>query len=224
MATDISAATAATGSAAVAAGTTGKATIAKNFDTFLQLLTTQLKNQNPMDPLDTNQFTSQLVQFAQVEQQINMNTSLGSLISLQQTSQIAAAMNFLGSTVSVEGSTAKLQNGRADWSFTLDKPAAASISVQSATGEVVYTENRTLGAGAQSFAWNGRAANGQVLTDGDHTISVVAKDASGQPVSVSTLVQGMVDGVDLSKSPPILSIGGQEFTLDKIKQVRRTTS
>jgi flagellar basal-body rod modification protein FlgD len=164
------------------------------------------------------------VQFAQVEQQINMNTSLGSLISLQQTSQIAAAMNFLGSTVSVEGSTAKLQNGRADWSFTLDKPAAATINVKSATGEVVYTENRTLGAGAQSFAWNGRGANGQVLTDGDYTISVVAKDASGQPVSVSTLVQGVVDGVDLSKSPPVLSIGGQEFTLDKIKQVRRTTS
>lgn len=224
MATNISAATAATGTAAVVASTAGKATIAKNFDTFLQLLTTQLKNQNPLDPLDTNQFTSQLVQFAQVEQQINMNTSLGSLVSLQQTSQTAAAMNFLGSTVTAEGRTAKLQNGRADWAFTLDKPAAAAISVQSETGEVVYSENRTLSAGAQSFSWDGRGTNGQVQTAGNYTIAVVAKDASGQAVSVSTLVQGVVDGVDLSQSPPVLSIGGQEFSLDKIKQVRRATS
>src|SRR5258706_10792171 len=82
--------------------------IAKNFNTFLELLTTQLKNQNPLQPLDTNQFTQQLVQFAQVEQQINMNTSLGTMISLQQATQTSAAMGFLGTTVPVDGNTAKL--------------------------------------------------------------------------------------------------------------------
>src|SRR3954447_371597 len=82
------------------------ATIAGNFDTFLQLLTTQLKNQNPLDPLDTNQFTQQLVQFAQVEQQMNMNTSLGTLISLEKATQTTAALSFLGSTVVVDGATA----------------------------------------------------------------------------------------------------------------------
>src|SRR5215831_9538197 len=89
-----------------ASGTTGivgSQTIAGNFNTFLQLLTTQLKNQNPLSPLDTNQFTQQLVEFAGVEQQINMNTQLGSLISLQQTAQATNALNFVGAPVAVNG-------------------------------------------------------------------------------------------------------------------------
>ena len=215
--------TPASAAAAVAASTaTTRATIAQNFDSFLQLLTTQLKNQNPLDPLDTNQFTQQLVQFAQVEQQMSMNTSLGTLISLQQATQTSAAMSFLGSTVVVEGATARLQSGSAVWSYAVDKPAAATINVQNAAGEVIYAENRTLNAGAQTFTWNGRDSNGRQLPDANYTISIVAKDAGGQPVAVSTLVQGVVDGVDLSQTPPLLSIGTQTFTLDKIKQVRRS--
>src|SRR3989454_7028622 len=85
-----------------------KTTIAGNFQDFLQLLTTQLKNQNPLDPLDTNQFTQQLVQFAQVEQQINMNTSLTQLIALQQTAQMTQAIGLVGATVTVDGASAKL--------------------------------------------------------------------------------------------------------------------
>src|SRR3954462_4168733 len=92
-------------------------TIAGNFQTFLQLLTTQLKNQNPLSPLDTNQFTQQLVQFAQVEQQIGMNSSLNALLSLQQAGQTSAALGFLGQAVTVSGDTAKLAGGRASWSF-----------------------------------------------------------------------------------------------------------
>src|SRR5512144_3439046 len=85
--------------------------IASNFTTFLQLLTTQLQNQNPLDPLDTNQFTQQLVQFAQVEQQINMNTSLTQLIALQQTAQMTQAVGLIGATVTVDGATAQLSGG-----------------------------------------------------------------------------------------------------------------
>src|SRR5437588_11340467 len=85
-----------------------KATIAQNFDTFLQLLTTQLKNQNPLDPLDTNQFTQQLVQFASVEQQINMNTQLTTLVSLQKASQPTQPMGFLGADATADGTTATL--------------------------------------------------------------------------------------------------------------------
>src|SRR3954447_23342740 len=119
--TSAAAPTAATtaGNTATAATTAlGKDSIAQNFTTFLKLLTTQLKNQNPLDPLDTNQFTQQLVQFAQVEQQMNMNTSLSSLIALQQTGQTTAALGYLGQTVTVSGDKAQLVNGHANWSFT----------------------------------------------------------------------------------------------------------
>src|SRR5436190_14212167 len=106
-----------------------KDTLASNFGSFLQLLTTQLKNQNPLDPLDTNQFTQQLVQFASVEQQINMNGQLGTLISLQQTAQVNNALNFLGTTVSVSGTTAQLEGGQATWSYAVTKPATATINI-----------------------------------------------------------------------------------------------
>src|SRR3954451_9401147 len=98
-------------------GSSSNPGIASNFTAFLQLLTTQLKNQNPLEPLDTNQFTQQLVQFAQVEQQITMNSSLSTLISLQKATQTSAALGFLGSTVRVEGDTARLAGGSAAWSY-----------------------------------------------------------------------------------------------------------
>src|SRR6266478_5847935 len=85
--------------------------IAGNFQSFLTLLTTQLQNQNPLDPLDTNQFTQQLVEFAGVQQQLNTNDSLATLVSLQQTAQSTQALGFVGKTAVVKGSTAALSGG-----------------------------------------------------------------------------------------------------------------
>jgi flagellar basal-body rod modification protein FlgD len=209
-----------------AAGTAGGGsatakTIAGNFDTFLQLLTTQLKNQNPLDPLDTNQFTQQLVQFAQVEQQIRQNQQLETLISIEKTAQATTALAFVGATVAVDGQTAALTNGSATWAFNVPKPAAATVAIKSSTGQTVYSGNFTMQVGAQQFQWDGRDNNGLKWPDGNYTMSIVGKDASGQPVSISSEVEGIVDSVDLTKTPPVLSIGGQTFTLDKIKRVVR---
>jgi flagellar basal-body rod modification protein FlgD len=204
-----------------AASVTSGASIAKNFDAFLTLLTTQLKHQNPLDPLDTNQFTQQLVQFAQVEQQIGMNSSLGALIALQQANQASAALGFLGTTVSVNGDTAPLADGRASWSFTTNAPASATVTIRSATGQTAYAGTFAVAAGAQEFAWDGRGNDGTRWPDGSYTIGITAKDATGQAVAISTEVAGVVDGVDVTQQPMQLSIGNQKFTIDKIKQVRR---
>jgi flagellar basal-body rod modification protein FlgD len=208
--------------ATTSSGTSGA--IAQNFQAFLQLLTTQLKSQNPLDPLDTNQFTQQLVQFAQVEQQMTMNSSLTSLISLQRATQTAAALGFLGSTVVVDGDTARLTDGKATWNYLASKPASAVINIQSSTGQVVYTENKTLTAGPHQFNWNGRDSKGNALPAGDYKISIVAKDAAGQAVSISTEVEGLVEGIDLTQSPAVLTINGSGITLDKIRHVRRQAS
>src|SRR5436305_4291100 len=119
----VSAPAANTGSTSSTSSTTGvdKETLAGNFQTFLTLLTTQLKNQNPLDPLDTNQFTAQLVQFAQVEQQLKSNTQLGTLVSLQQTAQNTQALQFVGQTVGVSGKTTALTNGTATWNLNVPK-------------------------------------------------------------------------------------------------------
>ena len=208
---------------ASSAGATGvdKNSLAGNFQTFLTLLTTQLKNQNPLDPLDTNQFTQQLVQFAQVEQQLKQNEQLAALVAMERTAQATTALAYVGQTVVVDGQTAALKDGQATWSFVAPKPVAAAITVKSATGQTVYSGNFTINTGTQNFTWDGRDNSGVKWPDGNYTLSVTAKDASGQSVAISSEVQGVVDSVDVTKSPPVLSIGGQTFTLDKIKRVVR---
>src|SRR3954454_20033634 len=201
--------------------TANKASLAQNFDTFLTLLTTQLKNQNPLDPLDTNQFTQQLVQFAGVEQQINMNQQLTSLVALQKANQVTSAMSFLGATATVDGSSTKLTGGKGSWSFSVDKPSTGTITIKDSTGQTAYSGTFPLNAGTQAFAWDGRGNNGTQWPDGNYTLSITAKDASGQSVAVSTTVNGTVDAVDLTQNPPALTIGGQSYSLDKIKQVVR---
>src|SRR4029077_8706370 len=159
-----------------------KASLAGNFDTFLRILTTQLKNQNPLDPLDTNQFTQQLVQFAGVEQQINMNQQLTSLVALQKANQTTSAMGFLGAATTVDGSSTQLTQGKASWSFSVDKPSTGTITIKDSVGQTAYSGTFPLNAGAQNFAWDGRGNNGTQWPDGAYTLSITAKDATGQAV------------------------------------------
>ena len=201
-----------------------KGTLAGNFQTFLTLLTTQLKNQNPLDPLDTNQFTAQLVQFAQVEQQLKQNDQLAALVSLQQTAQNTAALEFVGQKVGVTGNTAALSGGKAAWNLDVPKPATGTVTIASATGQTVFRGNYSMNAGSQPFVWDGKDASGLQWPDGNYTISVSAKDASGQPVAVPTEIQAVVDSADLSSNPPVLSIAGQNYTLDKIRRVIRNSN
>ena len=201
-----------------------KNTLAGNFQTFLTLLTTQLKNQNPLDPLDTNQFTQQLVQFAQVEQQLRGNEQLATLVSIEKSAQSTTALAFVGQNVAVDGQTAKLKNSSATWSFQVPKPISANVTITNATGQTVYSGSFTMDTGLQTFAWDGRDNTGTLWPDGKYTIAVTGKDASGQTVSVPTEVEGIVDSVDLNQTPPVLSMGGQDYTLDKIKRVVRPGS
>jgi flagellar basal-body rod modification protein FlgD len=205
----------------VSTGLDGK-TIAGNFQTFLQLLTTQLKNQNPLDPLDTNQFTQQLVQFAQVEQQLKQNDQLAALVSLQKTVQGTQALNFVGQMVAVDGTTAPLADGEAKWLLSSPKPVTAQITLKSKTGQTVYSGSYSIAAGSsQPFVWDGKDASGLKWPDGNYTLSITAQDASGQSVALSSEIQARVDSADLTQDPPTLSIAGQNYTIDKLKRVLR---
>jgi flagellar basal-body rod modification protein FlgD len=203
------------------AAQTSRASIANNFDTFLLLLTTQLKNQNPLDPLDTNQFTQQLVQFAGVEQQIRTNDSLEALVKLNQSSQLSTAMNYVGATVTADGATSALKSGVATWYVSAPRAASATINITDATGNVVFTHETTLEAGTSGFTWDGKMSDGRTAPEGQYTIKINAKDASGQSVAVSTQFSGVVDAVDLSGSEPLLMVGTALISLDKVKAVQR---
>src|ERR1051326_1618116 len=120
---------------AQAAAMAGSQQLAGNFDTFLQLLTTQLQNQNPLDPLDTNQFTQQLVEFAGVEQQLNANDQLKTLVSLQQTAQSTQALQFVGKTAVVNGNTNSLTNSSATWDLNIPSNSNVTISIANSAGQ-----------------------------------------------------------------------------------------
>jgi flagellar basal-body rod modification protein FlgD len=195
-------------------------TIAGNFQTFLTLLTTQLQNQNPLDPLDTNQFTQQLVQFAGVEQQLKTNDQLASLVSLQQTSQATQALGFVGKTAVVDGSTASLSNAQATWDLGVPANCDLTVTITSSSGQTVFTGNYSATAGSnQPFAWNGKGSDGTQWPDGQYKLTTTATDSSGNPVAITTQVQGLVSSVDLTQTPPLLSIGGQTFTVNQIRRI-----
>jgi flagellar basal-body rod modification protein FlgD len=221
--TTINPATTSTGAGAVS-NSLDNTEIASNFTTFLQLLTTQLKNQNPLDPLDTNQFTQQLVQFAQVEQQMKSNDQLSSLVSLEKSAQATTALAYVGATVVVDGSTAQLTGGTANWSLNVTKPSTATITIKDSTGQNVYTGTAAVNPGAQDFTWNGRGNDGRLWPDGAYTLTATAVDANKNSVAISTEVQAVVDSVDLTQDAPQLSINGQNYTLDKIKRIVRPTT
>lgn len=212
-------------SSAAAQTSTGvdNAMIANNFQTFLQLLTTQLKNQNPLDPLDTNQFTQQLVQFAQVEQQMKSNDQLASLVAIEKSAQSTTALAYVGSTVVVDGSTSALTSTGATWRFNVSKPATATVTIKDSTGQTAYSGSFAVNPGSQNFTWDGRGNDGRVWPAGSYTLTASAVDASRQSVGISTEVQAVVDSVDLTQDPPLLSINGKDYTMDKIKRIVRPT-
>ncbi len=199
--------------------TTG-ATLAGNFQTFLTLLTTQLQNQNPLSPLDTNQFTQQLVQFAGVEQQLKTNEELTSLVTLQQTAQSTQALGFVGKTAVVDGSTAALTNASATWDVSIPKAANLNLTVTNSTGQTVFSNTYSVDAGDnQPFAWNGKGNDGTQWPDGKYTLTATATDSNGQTVAATTRLQGTVSSVDLTQTPPLLTINGQTYTVNQIKAI-----
>ena len=199
---------------------TSGATLAGNFQTFLTLLTTQLQNQNPLDPLDTNQFTQQLVEFASVEQQLKTNDSLSTLVSLEQTAQSTQALTFVGKTAVVNDNTAALTNSQATWELNVPSNSNVNVSIANSSGQTVFSGTYAVNAGNnQPFTWNGQGNDGTQWPDGQYTLTATATDSSGNSVGVTTQVQGVVSSVDLTQSPPLLTINGQSYTVNQIQSI-----
>ncbi|NNM73527.1 flagellar hook assembly protein FlgD [Enterovirga aerilata] len=208
-----------TSTQATSAGSASKE-IAGNFQDFLLLLTTQLKNQSPLDPLDTNQFTQQLVQFAGVEQQLKSNDTLGSILTAMQATSTSSAAGYVGMKITADGSTAALANGAASWTVTPAKDTkSATVTISDQNGAAVATKTLALKAGAQTFTWDGRDASGSALPDGIYAITVRAVDASGQSVAVSTELSGVVSAVNVSSGSPVLTVGTSTIPLSKVRTI-----
>ena len=194
---------------------------AKNFDSFLKLLTQQLKYQDPLSPMDSTQFTTQLVQFTSVEQQIKQNKSLESMVSLQKSLESANAVNYIGKEIETGGHSVLLQGGEATVSYRLDAPAKdVMVQIKNSAGVVVRTLAGGTGAGTNTVAWDGRTDAGQRLADGTYSFAVAAKDSRGNLVPVTTGFTGIVDAVDIAGDSIMLRVGAARIPLADVTAVR----
>jgi flagellar basal-body rod modification protein FlgD len=201
-------------STSASTASTAQRTLSGNFQTFLTLLTTQLKNQDPMSPMDSNQFTQQLVMYSQVEQQIDANAKLDTLISLGQGQNNSYAMSYLGKSVVLTNGQGALSSGTANWTYGLGGAAATTtLTVKDSSGKTVYTAAGETAAGTHNFAWDGKDNNGNQLADGTYTLSVASTAQDGSTVTTPVASKGTVSGIDMSGSSPQLVIGTMEIPL-----------
>jgi flagellar basal-body rod modification protein FlgD len=206
-------------------GVSALSSFSKNFDNFLTLLTKQLQYQDPLSPLDTNQFTQQLVQFTSVEQQIQTNQKLDSLITVQSDNQAMAALSFLNNVIEAQSDQAMLQNGSADITYDLSSGAeTASLVIKDANGETVRIMPVDTTTGSHELTWDGKDQKGNQLPDGVYDISVQAVDGQGAQLAVTTGLRGKVDAVQRINGEFHLSVGDLDVPLSKVGSVRSATA
>ena len=150
------------------------------------------------------------------------NDQLASLVSLEKSAQATTALAYVGSTVVVDGASTQLSGGQASWTLNVNKPATTTIVIKDdATGQTAYSGTFSVNPGAQRFTWDGHGNDGRTWPAGSYTLTATATDANKQSVGISTEVEAIVDSVDLTQTPPLLSINGQDYSLDKIKRIVR---
>ncbi|MGD9965980.1 MAG: flagellar hook assembly protein FlgD [Hyphomonadaceae bacterium] len=203
------------------ADTSARTRLSDNYDTFLVLLTAQLQNQDPLAPMDSTQFTQQLVQFSQVEQQIRTNEQLDGLVSQYRAASAGAALSYLGRDAIIEADETYLAGGEANWAYRLPENASSmTIKVKDMSGRVVYettTAPRT--GGEHLFRWDGVKTDGSTAEDGVYQISIEATDGAGESVTPSISVRETIMGVDFTGEAPVVITPAGTRELSSIRSV-----
>ncbi len=213
-----SATTGATGSSTAAAS---DAKLKDDLNKFLNLLVTQLKHQDPLDPMDATEFTSQLVQFASVEQQIHQNANLEKLISLQQGSQISSLVNYIGMSIETTGQEMPLEDGAAKFTYSLQGNVAKNtLNIVNSSGVSVYSTDIDITSGKHTFNWDGKNKNGVQQPDGDYTVVVMPQDRDGKIQPVDYTVFGRVTGASADNGKVSVIMGQNILVpMENIKSV-----
>lgn len=199
----------------------GTQKLADDFDTFLLLLTTQLENQDPTEPLDTNEFTNQLVQFSVAEQAVAQNENLEKLIALQESGAFDSAIAYIGKEVEANGNAGELVGGFAAFTYELDAPANnVNIVITDGAGRAVYSGQGSKDSGKNRVVWDGtNSFNGADEIEGTYFINVIAKNAAGETVTSRTLTTGLVTGAEAQGEEMVLTVAGTTVKVEDVKAV-----
>ncbi|MGE0046219.1 MAG: flagellar hook assembly protein FlgD [Hyphomonadaceae bacterium] len=192
--------------------------LSDNFDTFLSLLTAQLQNQDPLSPMDSTQFTQQLVQFSQVEQQIRTNENLESLITQNTAAAAALPLSYLGKAALIDSPNTFLPaDGSAQWTYVLDQtPAAVTLNVRDSAGRIVFSADGPAASGSRVFSWDGLRGDGSAAPPGVYTLTVNARNAEGATLPSEVNVLEIVSGVDMSGATPRIVTQSGTHDLDDV--------
>lgn len=194
--------------------------LAANFETFITLLTAQLRAQDPLSPMDTKDFTNQLVQFTGVEQQMKTNDLLSSLAQNFSLNAGSMAVSYLGKQATATADTAALNNGAAKWTYTLPTGASeVTLKVFDANNRLVKSTSGNLASGSHDFNWDGVTNSGGRASDGQYKLVVEAKNATGSAITVPISQTGIITDVDLSGDEPKVKIGGTSIALSAITKI-----
>ena len=197
-------------SSASTAASSSSASSALSSSDFLNLLVSELQNQDPLDATSTTDFVNQLSSYANFTEQQAINSSMTSLASSFSSLVTLNSVNYIGHTVEAKADTATLSNGSATFGYSLSGAASnVTISIKDSSGNTVWTGSGTGNAGTNSFTWDGKDSSGNQLSDGgQYTISVTATDSAGNSVFNYSTITGTVTGIDTSTSTPSLTVDG----------------
>lgn len=196
--------------------------LTENFDNFLLMLTTQLQHQDPLNPTDSTEFTNQLVQFSQLEQQISQTDKIEDLIALQQAAEALGAVNYLGKTVEVESDVTLLENGSAAFSYDMPEGAAnASIAILDSAGRIVKVLSADTAPGRHDAVWDGTDAQGVDQPDGAYSVVVSAVNADDIPFdAIPVFFTGTADEVWQFEGETFVTVGPVDVPLSRILSVK----
>lgn len=198
--------------------------IAQDFDTFLTILTTQLQAQDPLSPMDSNEFTNQLVNFASVEQEIQGNQNLERIGDLLTRDQGLTAVGYLGQEATIAGTTAPLEQGDAGLRFGYELPTSADetrLEIVSATGQVVRRYDGQTAPGRHDLFFDGLDEDGDPVPPGNYTLRVAAVDAQDRTIPADQFITDTVSAVDTSGLEPRLTVGNSAVALTDILAIRQ---
>jgi flagellar basal-body rod modification protein FlgD len=199
--------------------------LAGTFDAFLTLLTAQLQFQDPLDPVDSNQWTQQLVSFSGVEQQIATNANLERLTEMFSYSAGATAAGYLGKIAEAASDAAGLVDGKAEWTVTLPRAAqAVSYEILDSTGRTVRRMTGETASGASPVTWDGKTDSGADAPAGVYRLQVSAKGADNANINAAVTTKGAVTGVDFSTGDVVLTVAGAPVSLSRILRLVQETS
>lgn len=196
------------------------ASLSSNFETFMTLLTAQLKAQDPLSPLDTKDFTNQLVQFSGVEQQIKTNDLLTKLSSSLSVSAGSLAVSYLGKNATATTDKAAILNNKAVWNYELPANAkSVSMKIYDSSNRLVYTGDGEKTSGKHTFEWDGKSSNGTQNKSGTFKLVIEAKNASDANMTANIYKSGTISFVDMSGAEPLVQIDGVNVALSEIKSI-----